>query len=281
MKPPAHVRQPPGQRLVEHDADRVPVTGGRERLAGGLLRGHVADRAGEPLVETGLTQAGGQPEVQHHDASGRGDEHVRRLDVAMHLARVMQSVQSRDELAQRVPQLRRVLLGQGRARRSGSEEPAGVQSRGRRGGWARLPIGADVREEVPPLDELHREEPLVLHGEELVEHGQVRVADVDQVAELFLEAQQRPGLDLGQGLQGHQDLALLVEGLVNDAHSPRADPAQDRETSSAGELLRFCFAHGRRPIYQRTARATRGSREAGGMRSRRLQLTRTFNQPGA
>ncbi len=87
--------------------------------------------------------------------------------------------------------------------------------------------------------QLHREEPLPVLFEQLAQAGQVGVLDVRQRAKLVLEAQDGVGLDGAQRLQRHARVALAIEGLVDDAHAPRADPTDDEEAIGPGELVRL------------------------------------------
>ena len=83
------------ERLVEHGADAVPVARGRGRLLGGLLGRHVA-RGADDLALAGAScdgRARGRSRPRSRGAPRaprRVDEHVRRLDVAMQLARRVQ-----------------------------------------------------------------------------------------------------------------------------------------------------------------------------------------------
>jgi hypothetical protein len=80
-------RPPPGQRLVEHDADRVPIGGSADAQADALLGRHVLQRADDVLVRLVGAHVGDDTEVENHDATIGRDENIRRLDVAMDLAR--------------------------------------------------------------------------------------------------------------------------------------------------------------------------------------------------
>ena len=104
----AQERQPPGQRLVEHHAHAVPVAGLRDLHTRRLLRRHVGGRPqrvplgglGQPLA----TQVGNQPEVEEYDPALRRHQHVRRLDVAVQLARVVYRRDPPSELQESVPE---------------------------------------------------------------------------------------------------------------------------------------------------------------------------------
>ena len=94
-----------------------------------------------------------------------------------------------------------------------------------------------MREEVAPIDELHREEPLPLVFEQLAEAHEIHVLDVLERAELVLEAQERVGVELAQHLQGDAAPLLAVVGLVDDPRPPGAELAQDEEPLGAAEVL--------------------------------------------
>src|SRR6187455_840844 len=76
----------------------------------------------------------GPSAIEDHDAPVARDHHVRRLDVAMHEPGLMQRAQPAHQLAQAPPQP--------------------------------LAIAARVLEEVPSVDELHREQPQIADAHE-------------------------------------------------------------------------------------------------------------------
>ena len=84
----AGVRQRPGERLVEHDAERVPIARVARRLAEPDLGRHV-DRRARERARAGRALVDGEPEVEEHDTTGRLDERVRRLEIAMQTARAV------------------------------------------------------------------------------------------------------------------------------------------------------------------------------------------------
>ena len=95
--------------------------------------------------------------------------------------------------------------------------------------------GSDVAEEVGPLEQVHREEPLPAVGLERVQADQVRVAEVGRRAELALEAVEPGAVDLRQELQGHAVAAGDVHGLEDDPHSA---PPQLADEPVVAEPLR-------------------------------------------
>jgi hypothetical protein len=192
-------RHLPGQPLVEHHADRVPVGGGTGGLAGRLLGRHVVRRADDVLPRPAVARhrVGEQPEVEHDDAALLGDQHVRRLDVAVHLAGGVQRDQRAPELDQPMAQLALVAGGPG--------------------------------QEVLAAHQLHREEQPPLLLVELAERDQVRVLEILERAELVLEVRDRLRVDVAQRLERHLRAAIAVPRLVDVARRSAADAAHDPE----------------------------------------------------
>src|SRR5690606_8974293 len=139
--------------------DGEPVAGGRGRGAGEQLGGEVAGGADEALVAAAGEAR--EPEVDDLEPALAGDEHVRRLEVAVEEAGPVQRVHAGGELAEREPE-------------------------GGLGG--RLAARAQVLEPAVPGDIFHGDVPLAAGPieRELVDGGEVGVADVDDVAELLL-----------------------------------------------------------------------------------------------
>src|SRR5690606_18668877 len=129
-----------------------------------------------------------EPEVDDLEPALAGDEHVRRLEVAVEEAGPVQRVHAGGELAEREPE-------------------------GGLGG--RLAARAQVLEPAVPGDIVHGDVPLAAGPieRELVDGGEVGVADVDDVAELLLEPGDRGGVRPAQGLQGDL-LAARAASLV-------------------------------------------------------------------
>ena len=217
-------RQPAGQRLEQHDADAVAVGGRGHRRRHRLLGRHVrggADHGG--VADPRLQGLAHQAEVEHHHAALAGDQHVRRLEIAVDHAGAVQGVEAHRELAHAVAEAR--LVEAARQRRLGAAVAgvaAAIAAPARLG--VRLP---DVIEERHAGDQLHREEPVAVGVEQLAEAHQVAVLEVGAGAELGLQAVQRVGLDRAHGLERHHQLALAIVGLVDHAHAALADePAQ-------------------------------------------------------
>ena len=80
------------QQLVQRDAERIEIAAGIDRSvhAAGLLGRHVGERAGDDLRRSGILalarQARRDPESGQPHAAGRVEEHVRRLDVLVNEA---------------------------------------------------------------------------------------------------------------------------------------------------------------------------------------------------
>ncbi len=72
------------EQLVDDHPERVEIGGGRERLPGDLLGRHIGRRAGQHRAgEVGRIGGAGQPEVEQAQMAVLGDEHVRRLEIAV------------------------------------------------------------------------------------------------------------------------------------------------------------------------------------------------------
>ena len=99
--------QTAGEGFVEKDSDAVPVARWPGRLAGRLLWRHVSGGAKQRPVDGVLpirAELSDEPEVEQDHSPGGRDEHVRGLDVAMDLACLVKSVDSRCQLPKRRPQ---------------------------------------------------------------------------------------------------------------------------------------------------------------------------------
>ena len=172
----AQERQPPGQRLVEHHTHAVPVAGRRDLHARRLLRRHVGGRSQRVplggLSQLLATQVGNQPEVEEYDPAPRRHQHVRRLDVAVQLARVVYRRDPPSELQESVPEAppigRRERLGSlGRPEAAGlrgDRRPAALDFRRRQPGPSQVigrgaRIAPHVPKEVGSLDQLHDDVP--------------------------------------------------------------------------------------------------------------------------
>ncbi len=237
----------PDERLVEDDADAVPVGRRRRRGVASLLGRHVpsgADHLSGPasryLVHLPC-HLSGNAEVEEHDAALGSDENVGRFDVAVQLAGGVQGLDTLDELAQGRPQPvhvggrpseRRLRLGRSaepRAKRIAFDGGAQAHDRVRRGDRRLARLGLlDVPLEVGSADEIHREEDLsVLGHDELVEMHQIGVLDVREGPKLVLEEVEPRRVEIEERLDGDLLPSLAVEGFVDDAHATSAQAADD------------------------------------------------------
>ena len=103
--------------------------------------------------------------------------------------------------------------------------------------------GAHVTEEIHPLDQFHREEPVVSIRDQLVEGYEVRMSDVGKRAELLLETVQTGRIRIGQLFQRHCLLPRAVLGFENDAHSTGTNTPLNDETVVGGLAA---HGHGRK-----------------------------------
>ncbi len=101
----------------------------------------------------------------------------------------------------------------------------------------------DVIQEVDALDQLHREEPLVLLREELVERDEVPVGDVRERSKLVLEPVERVGLGAPQCLHRDHAPALAVVRAIDDPEASGAQTTFDREPLGSPEVVRRFADH--------------------------------------
>ena len=159
-----------------------------------------------------------QPEVQHDDSPVPAHEHVRGLDVAVQHAAAMQCVHAIGELAQRVSQAPFIHhVAEGHA-------PGGFNGR--------AAAVAHVAEEVHAVDQLHREEPAIPLGHELVKRHEVGVDHGGQRSELVLETEKLVRVHRREHLQRDVRARRILDGLVDHAHAARAKFADDGVTPS-------------------------------------------------
>ena len=257
---------------------RVPVAGGAERAAGRPAPAPCSATvpATSELSPVCGSSSVTRPKSSRTTRPAQGDEDVGRLDVAVQLAGGVQSRHPGDELPQCGPQSGELGgVGQilrrcprpgrhgapprwgprctARSRRRLPAPPSGSGRCPRRlaGGAAviadgnavgvgagRLGAVADVLEEADAVDQLHREEPAAVVADQLVEGGQVDVGHVGERTELALEVVQQGGVGARQRLEGDAAAALLVDGLVDDAHAAGAEAAHDREACRSPESRR-------------------------------------------
>jgi hypothetical protein len=173
------------------------------------------------VIDAGQLDVGDQPEVEQHHPAARLDQHVGRLEIAVQLAGEVQRVDAVAQLVQRgleagqVERRREDVAARARAERARQGRVELVVER-RRGG-ARA--GAHPVDEADAAHQLHREEPLVAGGVQLVQATQVGVREVAQRAELALEAVQVARALGLQRLQREVALVDAIEDPVDDAHA--------------------------------------------------------------
>ena len=212
-------REPPGERLVEHDAD-ARTSRPRARpsasvaCSGAMYAGVPDDLAVDRRALGHLARRA------RSRAARRGPPGVTRtfdglmsrwtLPAAWSAASPRASCGERRAQPRLVERIaRRSALGAMAARRNciGRVVDAGARPRRRSSTDDATPLGCHRRagphvgEEVDALDELHREEPLLALADELAEGDEVGVVQVLERAELVLEAEQglalRPGARSG------------------------------------------------------------------------------------
>ena len=196
-------RGQPGQHLVHHDAQRVDVRAGVDRLAADLLGRHVSgaadDRPG--ARDPGPVGAGGDAEVGDLGVTVAVDEDVLRFDVAVDDARQMRGRQTLGDLPRDAAELAQ------------AQEAL-----------------ADQLLERAPLDVLEDEVVVVVAGAPVDERDHVGMRELRQRPAFAIEP--RPGTRVLvqrrlEPFDGYVPLELRVPGLVYDAHPPATqDPAQ-------------------------------------------------------
>ncbi len=196
-----------GERVEEHAPEGVDVGAGVERLAANLLGSEVGQSSGPLAVAArGAGAVDAQAEVRQVDvllAVGVGDQHVRRLDVAVHQAAGVRGVE-----------------GVGDAGHDPGDAPRG-QTLGRLG---------DQVLQARPLHEAHGDEQpaVVLAGP--VDRDDVRVLQARGGERLAHEelAQTRVAGALGRDqLERDRASELGVVGPVDDAHAADAGERLD------------------------------------------------------
>ena len=192
---------------------------------------------GQPLA----AQLGRQAEVEEHDPAPRRHQHVRRLDVAVQLARVVNRRDPPCELEERVaeapPAGRRegfgAWAGSGRSGAEsdrsladvGSPSSSSRSAAGRRQAVRR--IAPYVAQEVGPIDQLHDDVPATAVEDELVEPHEVEVDDLQEAAKLLLEPEDRPRALVPDRLERDHGAAVSCRGLGRRRPSRRC-PSRPR-----------------------------------------------------
>ena len=127
---------------------------------------------------------------------------------------------------------------------------------------------AHVLEEVDAVDQLHREEPLILVREKLVQPDEVRVGDVGEGPELALQPEERLDVAVAESLEGHHLVALPVERLIDDAETSSAEAPLDLKALGPAEDLFPGEVHGPLPF-----------RESTGVTSETIRPARLYARP--
>jgi hypothetical protein len=204
-------RRPPGEQLVEDDAEAVDVGTAVHAvaLAAGLLRAHVGWRAGIAGALAHVLFPQGQAEVGHVRPAGRVQQDVAGLDVAVDDALAVGVVQ---RLGDRGCQFR---------------------GHGRRG-----PVVADQPGEGAALDEPGHDEAGIFGGAAgVVDGDDVRVvepgggAGLGEVDVGVLGAADQPAV---RHLDGHAALELVVVGQVDAAEPAFTQQPLDAITADLG-----------------------------------------------
>ena len=166
------------QGLVQNHPDTVPVTRRGDRLPEGLFRGHVSRRPEHmrfcTVMESRRSQFRAEAEVQNHHAAIVRHKHIRWFEIPVQPAARVQRRNTFRQLHEAGPESVepvRTLKEGGLAR---PEVPLDLR-RGRRVklGGRLIPRdtmgGAYKSEEVHPVNQVHREEPIGTVRDELVE----------------------------------------------------------------------------------------------------------------
>src|SRR5581483_4588190 len=177
-----------------------------------------------------------EPEVEQHDAPLIGHDDVRRLDVAMKLAGIVQSVDAAAQLKKRIANPVVIERGLFRAPAPLRLERFAVEHRKGKH-FRRLfddaAAGTNVVKKRGSLDELHREEPVGVVGDQLVKGDEIRMRDAGQGAELLLEAIQHVGIAPWQPLERNDGISLPVVGAIHDAETAGPQLSLDEEALRA------------------------------------------------
>src|SRR6266568_6187160 len=99
-------------------------------------------------------------------------------------------------------------------------------------------VTSHVCEEAYPVDQLHREEPLLAVGEQLVEGDEIRVDEVGERSEFLFEPIEGLLTGPAKGFQGDPAAPLAIERLVDDAERAGPEPASQLETLCARKVFR-------------------------------------------
>ena len=191
------------EELVEDDPDGVEIRGLVDRCAARLLGREVLRGADDRADLRHLARTGaGDPEVRHFQAPLRADQHVVRLDVAVHDPVPVREADRREDLA-------RVLAR--RLHRCG-------------------PAADDQLLQRPSVEVLHRDVVGALGRAAVVDGDDVRVREPGRVLGLAAEALHEGvvgGVPVVEDLDRDAAAELLVLGQVDVRHPARAELAHD------------------------------------------------------
>ena len=205
-------RQPAGEALEHHDAERENIGPPVKRPAARLLGRHVPWRADDDAALArirpgrGIGRAGQrQPreaKIDHFHVPAGADDDVGRLDVAVDQAAAVRRGQRLSDFTR---------IAHGVVDRQGS---------------AAQPVAQRL-----PFDVLDDEEVDAVVTADVVERADVRMIEAGDRASFLLEArmQARVRTQMGrQDLQGHGPAEPGVRGAVNLAHAARANQVGER-----------------------------------------------------
>ena len=193
---------PPGEHLVEDDADRVAVAGRRHLVAARLLRREVLRRADDRarLGHVRLGAGARDAEVGHLEVAVLGHEDVLRLHVAVHHVAPVGGAERREDLLGEVDRLQRRQRG----------------------------APADDLLEVRPRQVLHHDVVAAVRLPAVVDGDDVRVVEAGRRRGLAAEALHElgvRGVGLGQHLHRHLAVEQAVVAQVDAGHAPGAELA--------------------------------------------------------
>ena len=187
-------------------------------------------------------------EIQNDDAAVGGDEDVRRFDIAVHNAVLVNGLETVHELSECVSQPR--LVGEARHRhgeRHGRTRPGP----GRCLGFGHRPPGrqwrgrgmADEVDDGLAAYELHREEPAVCLAEQLIERDQIVMGQIRERPELTLETVKSRRIGGVQNFECDGHAVLPVECFVNGPEPSLTQTAPQLESrrlrkAGAGQIAR-------------------------------------------
>ena len=151
---------------------------------------------------------GGNAEIENYDAAFRSHTHVGGFEVPVQLSRAMDGGQPLGKLNQRRP------------------ETCCIQF-----------SGAHEFQKPAAVDQFHGEEPVVAFTDELIQGHQIRVSDVGESAEFFLQTIDRVGIRPSERLERDHLVANMIAGGVNHAHAAGAQSPEDLKPLGSAKLV--------------------------------------------